>query len=53
LTGIFRDSATNLIWGAVTEPTLEELAKATTLAAKIVEAGITSVDWIISPRDGT
>jgi predicted amidohydrolase YtcJ len=48
LTGIFRGSATNLIWQAVTEPTATELANATALACqKIVEAGITSVDWII------
>ena len=48
LTGIFRDSATNLIWQVVAEPTFEELADATALACqKVVEAGITSVDWII------
>ncbi|HLN90127.1 MAG TPA: amidohydrolase family protein, partial [Candidatus Binatia bacterium] len=48
LTGIFRDSATNLIWQAVPEPTTEELAEATALACQnIVQAGITSVDWII------
>ncbi len=48
LTGIFRDSATNLIWQAVAEPTLEELTDAAALACqKIVEAGITSVNWII------
>jgi predicted amidohydrolase YtcJ len=48
LTGIFRGSATNLIWQSVAEPTATELAHATALACqKIVEAGITSVDWII------
>ncbi len=48
LTGIFRDSATNLVWQAVAEPTAEELADSAALACqKIVEAGITSVDWII------
>lgn len=48
LTGIFRDSATNLIWQVVAEPTFEELAEATALACqKVAEAGITSVDWII------
>jgi predicted amidohydrolase YtcJ len=47
-TGIFRDSATNLIWQAVPKPTDEELAEATAMACqKIVEAGITSADWII------
>jgi predicted amidohydrolase YtcJ len=48
LTGIFRDSATNLIWQVVAEPSFEELAEATALACqKVAEAGITSVDWII------
>ena len=48
LTGIFRDSATNLIWRAVAEPMLDELTDAAALACqKIMEAGITSVDWII------
>ncbi|MCL4429515.1 MAG: amidohydrolase [Chloroflexi bacterium] len=48
LTGVFRDSATNLIWQAVAEPTLEELTDATALACQhIVQAGITSIDWII------
>jgi predicted amidohydrolase YtcJ len=48
LTGIFRDSATNLIWRAVAEPTMQELTDATALACqKILEAGITSIDWII------
>jgi predicted amidohydrolase YtcJ len=48
LTGIFRDSATNLIWQVVAEPTFEELEEATALACqKVAEAGITSVDWII------
>ena len=48
LTGIFRGSATNLIWQVVAEPTFEELVEATALACqKVVEAGITSVNWII------
>jgi predicted amidohydrolase YtcJ len=48
LTGIFRDSATNLIWQAVEEPTLEELTDGAALACQnIVSAGITSIDWII------
>lgn len=48
LTGIFRGSATNLVWQAVAEPTLEELTNAAALACQqIVQAGITSVDWII------
>ncbi len=48
LTGIFRGSATNLVWQAVVAPTSEELADATALACQnIVSSGITSVDWII------
>lgn len=48
LTGIFRDSATNLVWQAVEEPTLGELTDATALACQqVLQAGITSVDWII------
>jgi predicted amidohydrolase YtcJ len=48
LTGIFRDSATNLIWQAVTEPTLDELIDATSVALQeVLKAGLTSVDWII------
>ena len=53
LTGIFRDTATSLIWQAVPEPTLDELTDASALALrKIVEAGITSIHWIlISPTE--
>jgi predicted amidohydrolase YtcJ len=48
LTGILRDNATGLVWQAVAEPTVEELSEATALACqKIVQAGITSIDWII------
>ncbi|MCW4030072.1 MAG: amidohydrolase [Candidatus Bathyarchaeota archaeon] len=48
LTGVFRDSATNLIWQAVTEPTPDELADATSVALReVLKAGLTSVDWII------
>ena len=48
LTGILRDTATNLVWQAVPEPTVEELSEATALACqKIAEAGLTSVHWII------
>jgi predicted amidohydrolase YtcJ len=48
LTGIFRGSSTNLIWNAVSEPTLEELTEAAAFACQqIVQAGITSIDWII------
>ena len=48
LTGIFRGSASNLVWRAVAEPTAKELADASALACQqVVQAGITSVDWII------
>src|SRR5664280_219328 len=48
LTGILRDNATGLVWQAVAEPTVEELSEATALACqKIVQAGITSIDWLI------
>ena len=48
MTGIFRGSATNLVWQAVAEPTAEELADAAALACQnVVQAGITSIDWII------
>jgi predicted amidohydrolase YtcJ len=48
LTGILRDSATSLVWQVVPEPTADELSEATALACqKIVEAGVTSVHWIV------
>jgi len=48
LTGILRDTATNLIWQAVPEPSIDELSEATAIACrKIVEAGITSVHWLV------
>jgi hypothetical protein len=48
LTGIFRDSATNLIWQAVPDLTATELLEATDLACqKISAAGITSVHWLV------
>lgn len=48
LTGILRDTATNLVWQAVPEPTTDELSEATAIACqKIVEAGVTSVHWIV------
>jgi len=48
LTGILRDSATNLVWQKVPEPSLGELAEATAAACKeLVKAGLTSVHWII------
>ncbi len=48
LTGIFRDSATNLIWQVVPEPTTSELMEATDFACQnISAAGITSVHWLV------
>jgi predicted amidohydrolase YtcJ len=48
LTGILRDSATNMVWKVVPENSEDELLDATVLACqKIVEAGLTSVHWII------
>ena len=52
LTGILRDSATNLVWQAVPEPTVDELSEATALACQeIVKAGLTSVHWIILSKN--
>jgi len=48
LTGVFRDTAATLIWQAVPEPTIEDLTDATQLALqKIVEAGLTSIHWLV------
>lgn len=48
LTGILRDSATNMVWKVVPEPSEDELLDATVVACqKIVKAGLTSVHWII------
>ncbi len=48
LTGILRDSATNLVWQAVPEPTEEEMLAATATACqKIVEAGLSSIHWLV------
>jgi predicted amidohydrolase YtcJ len=47
-TGILRDDATNLVWQVVPEPTQDELYHATEKAlVKVVEAGITSIHWIV------
>jgi len=52
LTGILRDSATSLLWQVVPEPTEDELLSATALACqKIVEAGLTSVHWIVLSKE--
>jgi hypothetical protein len=51
-TGILRDSATNLVWRVVPEPTVDELSEATAIACQeIVKAGLTSVHWIILSKN--
>jgi predicted amidohydrolase YtcJ len=48
LAGVFRDTAANLIWQAVPEPTEDELLEATAQACqKIFQAGITSLNWLV------
>jgi predicted amidohydrolase YtcJ len=48
LTGVLRDNATNLVWKMVPEPSEGELVEAAGLACeKIVEAGVTSVHWMV------
>jgi len=47
-TGILRDNATDLAWQKVPEPTEEEIMDSVMQAcAKISEAGITSVHWLV------
>jgi predicted amidohydrolase YtcJ len=46
-TGILRESATDLVWKKIPEPSEEEIFEAAILACdKIVEAGVTTVHWI-------
>ncbi len=48
LTGVLRGTATNLIWRAIPEPNVDELSEASAQACqKIVEAGLTSVHWLV------
>src|SRR3990170_1153381 len=48
LTGVLRDDATNLVWKIVPELGEEELVEAAGLACeKIVEAGVTSIHWMV------
>jgi predicted amidohydrolase YtcJ len=48
LTGVLRDAATNLIWNVIPEPSEDELSEAAGLACeKILEAGVTSVHWMV------
>jgi predicted amidohydrolase YtcJ len=48
LTGVLRGNATNFVWEVIPEPSEEELVEAAGLAcAKILEAGVTSVHWMV------
>jgi predicted amidohydrolase YtcJ len=48
LTGVLRENATNLVWTVIPEPDESELVEAAGLACeKIVEAGVTSVHWMV------
>jgi hypothetical protein len=48
VTGVLRDTATDLVWKAIPEPSAVELLEAVGLAfEKIMEAGVTSVHWIV------
>jgi predicted amidohydrolase YtcJ len=48
-TGILKENATDLVWKTIPEPSEEELMEATSLACeKIVEAGVTSIHWIVT-----
>ena len=48
VTGVLRDAATDLVWKAIPEPSEGELLEAVGLAfEQIMEAGITSVHWIV------
>ena len=47
-TGILRENAMDLVWKAMPPPSEEELTEAATLACqKAVEAGLTSLHWMI------
>jgi predicted amidohydrolase YtcJ len=48
LTGVLRDTATNLVWSVIPEPSEDELVEAACMACeKIVEAGVTTVHWMV------
>jgi len=49
VTGILRESATDLVWKAIPEPTEYEILESTSLAfEQVVAAGITTVHWIVA-----
>jgi predicted amidohydrolase YtcJ len=48
-TGILREKATDLVWKTIPEPSEEEVMEGAGLACKkIVEAGVTSIHWIVT-----
>ncbi len=48
-TGILREKATDLVWKTIPEPSEEEVSEGASLACKkIVEAGVTSIHWIVT-----
>jgi predicted amidohydrolase YtcJ len=48
-TGILHENAMDLVWKIIPEPVEEEILEAASLACKkIVEAGVTSVHWMVS-----
>jgi len=51
--GILRENATDLVWKIIPAPTEEEILKTVKMAfQKILEAGITSIHWIVlSPSE--
>jgi len=47
-TGILREAATDLVWKTIPEPSEQEILESTGLAfQEIVEAGVTTVHWIV------
>ncbi|MCJ7614070.1 amidohydrolase, partial [Candidatus Bathyarchaeota archaeon] len=48
-TGILRENATDLVWKTIPPSSEEEIVEAASLACeKIVEAGVTSIHWIVT-----
>jgi len=48
-TGILRENATDLVWKTIPESSEEEIMEGASLACKkIVEAGVTSIHWIVA-----
>ena len=48
-TGILRENATDLVWKKIPEPSEAEIMEGASLACKkIVEAGVTSIHWIVA-----